>query len=62
MIKQRIEMELPDETLLRRNTPELLALGLTYPNLTVGVFDGQMLVTVINLPTKKKAEEYYRYA
>lgn len=47
---------LPDETLLRRNTPELLALGLTYPNLTVGVFDGQMLVAIGMLVDPKPPE------
>ena len=47
---------LPDETLLRRNTPELLTLGLTSPNLTVGVFDGQMLVAIGMLVDPKPPE------
>ena len=47
---------LPDASVLRRNPPELFALALEEPNLTVGVFSGDMLAAVGMLVDPKPPE------
>ena len=45
-LNETIYAALPDKTILRHNSPEMIASCLEEPNVTLGIWDGEILVAV----------------
>ena len=45
-LNETIYIALPDKTILRHNSPEMIASCLEEPNVTLGIWDGEILVAV----------------
>lgn len=56
-LNETIYAALPDKSILRHNTPEMLASCLEEPNVTLGVWDGNLLVAIGMLYVPQCLEE-----
>ena len=56
-LNEAIYAALPDKSVLRRNSPEMIASCLEEPNVTLGVWDGDLLVAIGMLYVPQCIEE-----
>ena len=56
-LNETIYVALPDKTILRHNSPEMIASCLEEPNVTLGIWDGEVLVAVGMLYVPQCMEE-----
>ena len=56
-LNETIYIALPDKTILRHNSPEMIASCLEEPNVTLGIWDGEVLVAVGMLYVPQCMEE-----
>lgn len=56
-LNERVYAALPDKSILRHNSPEMIASCLEEPNVTLGIWDGDMLVAIGMLYVPQCIEE-----
>lgn len=56
-LNEAIYAALPDKTVLRHNSPEMIASCLEEPNVTMGIWDGNLLIAIGMLYVPQSLEE-----